>query len=146
MFYFREPDELLTWFIAFHSERPPTWWLRAVNRGRFTHAAAFAYSQPTRTWLFFDPNMYGTRIVLAPEPADKLIWQATRTATVLKINRRSGQKLRLRPVFCCTSAIRHLLNLPGGEGLSALSVDALWRDCLRHGAEIIANDPVAAPA
>ena len=59
-------------------------------------------------------------------------------AAVLKIKAFPRVKFKPRLIFSCVSVIRHMLGLPGSFG--ALSVDALWRDCLANGAEIVTHE------
>lgn len=146
MFYLAEPDEISEWFLVFHTKRSPTWWLRLVNPGRFTHVTAFAYAKGTQTWIFIDPTMFSTRVFVAPDgsQAERLLAQVSVDAAIIKMRVLPGERFRLRLLFSCVSAARHLLNLPGGYG--ALSVDRLWRDCLAHGAEIVTHEHPAAAA
>jgi hypothetical protein len=146
MIYFREPDEIKTWLVVFH-ERAATWWVNWLVPGRFKHVSAFGYSVKARTWVFFDPQITYSRIVILPDGSDaeRRMAEYTADAAVLKIDHRPS-RVRFRPVLCCTSMISHMLGLPGG----ALLPDRLWSHCLRNGAEIvhgnIRRSPIAAAA
>lgn len=133
MIVFREPDEIRTWLVVFHT-RSASRWVRWFVPGRFKHVSAFGYSAKARTWVFFDPTLACTKIILLPDgpAAEQKLAEATDGCAVLKIESRPSTT-RFRPYLCCTSMISHLLGLPGG----ALLPDWLWSQCLRNGAAIV---------
>jgi hypothetical protein len=137
LIYMQEPEDIAEWFICFHSENRPRLWSRLIP-GRFKHVRAFAWSAGVRVWVFYDVWLFGgTRITLAPGGpiGDRMVGEYVRGARVLKLTRFPNRKpsLRMRLGFWCVTAVRHLVNLPGG----ALLPERLWRDCLRHGAQVI---------
>jgi hypothetical protein len=135
--YAQETEEITEWFISFHASCRSRFWARATP-GKFKHVRAFAWSSGVRAWVFYDVWLFGgTRITLAPGGpiGDKAVGEFVSGASVLKLSRLPDRKpsLRMRVGFWCVTAVRHLVNLPGG----ALLPDALWRDCLRNGAQVI---------
>lgn len=138
MIHFREPDEIKNWLVVFHM-RTRSRWVRWLVPGRFKHVSAFGYSAKARTWVFFDPTLALSRIVVLPDgnDAERMMAEATDGCAVLKIDARPSRN-RFRPYLCCTSMISHLLGLPGG----ALLPEWLWSQCLRNGATIVHEPPI----
>ena len=137
MIYVARPQLVEEWFVVFHERCASPFWQRAVP-GRFKHVRAFAWVEGVRAWVFYDVWLTGgSRITLSPggEMGDMMMGQFIEGASVLKMTARPDARPSLSTLvgFWCVPAVRRLLNLPGG----ALMPDALWRDCLAHGAEIV---------
>jgi hypothetical protein len=124
--------EPTSWCVVFNTEGASGWasWVP----GRFKHVRAYAFIPKTRTWLFYDVNFGGTEIMAIPDgpEARAAIWSfigpegKSHIVSVPRLPRRR----RLVPWSnWCTSALRHLLNLPG----SALRPDTFYRECLDNG-------------
>ena len=140
MIYLARPEDVSTWFVSFHRTCDSPFWRRIIP-GRWKHVRAFAWAEGPRVWVFYDVMLIGgTRITIAPggEGGDALVGQYIAEASVLKLRRGPEIKPPLTTLlgFWCVPAIRRLLNLPEG----ALLPEALWRDCLSHGAEIIVHE------
>ena len=137
MIHVLEAQEITEWFLAFYPTCRSRFWER-VTPGRFKHVRAFAWSEGVRVWVFYDVWLFGgTRITLAPAGpiGDEAVGKYVSGAHVLKLTKFPDRKpgLSARLGFWCVTAMRHLVNLPGG----ALLPDTLWRDCLRNGAQVI---------
>lgn len=136
MIVVREPDEIRRWFIVFWPGSVPglNRWTRAVP-GRFKHVSAFGYSDPCKTWVWYDVGLTGTEVRVLPgtKQSELLLGEWTLGCEVLVIaaGRRPNAVARLG--MFCTSAVRHLCAVPGG----ALLPDGFRKDCLRHGAEVV---------
>lgn len=124
--------EPAVWNIVFNREAE-SGWARWVP-GRYKHVRAYAFIPVTRTWLFYDVNFCGTAISAIPDGPDAMaaIYSFIGPEGVSDIVSVPMLPARRR-IFpwsnWCTSALRHLLNLPG----SALRPDGFYRDCLDHG-------------
>lgn len=124
--------EPTSWCVVFNLDGESGWskWVP----GRFKHVRAYAFLHQTRTWLFYDVNFAGTEIRAIPDGPDSraAIWEfigppgRSYVVSVTKLPRR-------RRIFpwsnWCTSALRHLLNVPG----HAISPDGFYRDCIKRG-------------
>jgi hypothetical protein len=126
------PEEIEVFFVVFHT-RVRTWWVRAIP-GRFKHVSVFAYAPNCSIWLFYEVSINGTRLILLPNGQhEETLSAITAESSVLKFKRLPTPNPVIRPGFWCVTAISHLLGLPSG----ALRPDALWRQLLREGAEIV---------
>jgi hypothetical protein len=121
------------WLVVFDREAS-SWWASFVAFGYYKHVRAIGYVHDADAWLFYDVQFAGTILQIARgDGARKLMTQWAAGADVLAIDAGCafGQKFGFgcfRPLIC-TTAVAHLLGLPG-----ALLPDALYRQCLRHGA------------
>lgn len=135
-----EPD---TWILAFH-RTSPHWWVRWLACGRYKHVSAFAWLAPLRQWIVYEIGVAGTRIVILPDSqaATDRLNLFTADADLVAMPKRPT-RVSLMP-FSCVSAVKHLIGLRCG----ALRVNALYRECLAHGGELIhgAAPTVAEPA
>lgn len=121
-----------SWCVVFNVEGDSRW-ARWVP-GRFKHVRAFAFIPKTRVWLFYDVSFSGTDLFAIPDGPDAraAIWSfigPPGCSYVVSVPRLPQRTRRFPWSNWCTSALRHLLNLPGG----ALRPDAFYRDCLEHG-------------
>jgi hypothetical protein len=126
------PFEPTSWCVVFNREAT-SGWSRFVP-GRFKHVRAYAFLPATRTWLFYDVSFAGTEIMAIPDGADAraAIWSfigPPGRSYVVSVTRLARRRRLFPWSNWCTSALRHLLNLPG----SALRPDAFHRECLAHG-------------
>ena len=118
------------WLIVF-DRRAATWWADLVALGRRKHVRAFRHVFED-VWLFYDVQFRGTVIhVVRYEQARQLVAEWTADADVLSIAAQPSGHWFPRPLLC-TVAVARLLGLP-----CALRPDALYRECLRHGATIV---------
>jgi hypothetical protein len=104
--------------------------------GTYKHVSAFGHIAEVDHWLFLDWRFSTVDVIVARgQAATQLLDYYTRDADLLgmaprKVNR--GVRLGL----WCVPAIKHLVGIEGG----ALRPDALWRDCIRQGAEILSHE------
>lgn len=104
--------------------------------GRYKHVLAFGYVEEFDAWLFFDLRFRHLDIQIARgEGARQLMAAYIDDATLVGIPARAtGGTLALG--FWCVPAIAKLIGLNSG----ALRPDALFRDCLAQGGEIVADE------
>lgn len=117
------------WTLVFNRTAARRWasWLAL---GRYKHVRAYAYVPFLHVWVFFDPHLSGTDIIVAAdgEPAHALIGAWIADADLIRMQARKGRGLL--PTFgFCTSTIKRLIGLR----CVALRPDAFYRDCLRSG-------------
>lgn len=127
------------WSVVFNREAA-SGWARLVP-GRFKHVRAYAFIPATRIWLFYDVHFGGVQLFAVPDGPDAMaaIFSFIGPPGVSEIVsvRCLPRRRRLFPWSnWCTSALRHLLNLPG----SALRPSSFYRDCLRNGTPFEADD------
>ena len=106
--------------------------MSAIALGRYKHVRAFAYVPYLHAWVFYDPHIYGTDIILAapgsPMRAQLEHW-AGPSKSDLMLMPVGARRLQPPVLGWCVPAIKRLIGLRS----SALRPDALWRDCLRNG-------------
>jgi len=126
------------WLVVF-DRRAATWWADLVAFGRRKHVRCFRWVKECDCALFFDCQFSGTFIhVLCEDEAIQLMGEWMADADVLQIEvapSHSGprrQRLLAPSPLLCTTSVARLLGLP-----CALRPDALYRQCLRHGATIV---------
>ncbi len=128
--------EPLSWLLVFVSATTMPWLDRLII-GRFKHVMAFGWVEETQTWLCYDIQIGRTRILSLPDEvgsdliAVKLGGDAGSGA--LRVAAREVPPSVLRIGFWCVPAMKRLVGLKSG----ALRPDALWRDCIASGAEVI---------
>lgn len=120
------------WSVVFNLEAA-SGWARLVP-GRFKHVRAYAFIPKTRLWLFYDVNFAGTELMAIPDGPDAraaiFSFIGPPGKSVIIGMKRLPRRRRLFPWSnWCTSALRHLLNVPG----SALRPTGFYRDCRAHG-------------
>lgn len=126
--------EPIRWTLCF--DTTATHWLARAIPGRFKHVRAFGFVPVQDLWIFYDTTLAGTTLRAAranSAAADRLLSAWTANSDLLSI-KPLGPRRRFPPGFWCVTAVKHLIGL----NTSALRPDALWRDCIRHGA--IPND------
>lgn len=127
-----EPDD---WFVVFH-EDSPRWWIRLLACGRFKHVSAFGAVKHAGMWVFYDFNTDRSRVYVVPDDlADDAIAHFTAGAVIVRLAKPLGGEtnINLRSGWWCVPAVAHILGLRS----CALRPDALFRDVLAHGGEVI---------
>lgn len=132
----RTPDRISSWWVIFHpkSETP---WVNRVVPGRFKHVTVVGYSPVADMIVFFDTAFGRAAIAVLPR-SESALAELDRWAggcSILKmatVDRPLVKRPPLAPLWC-VPMVRALVGVPGG----ALRPDKFWRDCLRHGAEIL---------
>lgn len=127
------------WQLCFSRKSVTAAWLPI---GTYKHVRAFGCVAEISTWIFFDPAFSRTTIRVARgDAARTLIGEFAHQADVLRIKARD--RAGAPPIFgWCAPAVAHLLGLPSG----ALRPDTLFRDCLRQGGELLADNGRTIPA
>jgi hypothetical protein len=120
------------WVLCFQKTTDSRW-IRWLACGRYKHVSAFGYIAEVDHWVFLDWRITTIDVIVARGTgADQMIAYYTRNADLLGMApRKRGRGLRLG--LWCVPAVKHLLGIRG----SALRPTALWKDCLRQGAEIL---------
>lgn len=121
-----------SWCVVFNLEAA-TGWARFVP-GRFKHVRAYAFIPKTRTWLFYDVSFGGTELMAIPDGPDAraAIWSyigPPGRSVIVSVPCLPQRRRRFPWSNWCTSALRHLLNLPG----SSVRPSGFYRDCLAAG-------------
>lgn len=107
-------------------------WLSRWIPGRFKHVRAFGFVPVQDIWIFYDVTLKGTVLRAArfnTAAAGRLLSAWSANSQLVSIEP-VAQSRRFPCGFWCVTAIKHLIGLRSG----ALRPDALWRDCLEHGA------------
>jgi hypothetical protein len=133
--------EPMHWAVCF-TRKSATRWANWLPIGRYKHVRAFGCVPEINTWIFFDPSWRRTTIRVARgDAANELIREFLYLADVIQMP--VCERRRAPPIFgWCVPAVAHLLGLPSG----ALRADRLFRDCLRHGGELLADGCTVATA
>jgi hypothetical protein len=127
------------WHVCFcrRAARP---WLERLPVGRYKHVRAFGAVASINTWIFFDPALDRVAIKVARGDAARALMAEWLTdADVIRMPHVSRETLRLRFGGWCVPQVKAVVGITGG----ALRPDALWRDCLRQGGEIVTADASA---
>jgi len=123
------------WILAFHRTTESRL-VRLLAWGRYKHITAIAYIGEVDHWVFLDWRFATIDVIVARGvEADRLMNHFTEHADVLGIEPREVRS-GFRVGWWCVPLIKHLVGIRGG----ALRPDALWRDCIRQGAEIISHE------
>jgi hypothetical protein len=149
------PGLALIRLVATAASGQPARWVLAFQRstesrlvnwlafGRYKHVTAFGYVEAVDHWLFFDWRARALDLIVARgEHATQLMAHYTRDADLLGMDARPGAGTGFQAGLWCVPAIRHLVGIRG----SALRPDALWRDCIAQGAEILSHEQDARPS
>lgn len=126
--------EPLSWLLVFHRRCT----IPIVNRlviGEFKHVSAVGWVDAAQCWLFYDPTFTRTQILTIPDHLGAAAYCSVAVGNAvlrMPVQERRGTA---RLGFWCVPAIKHLIGLRSG----ALRPDALWRDCLANGAEIVSQ-------
>ncbi|MBX5001878.1 hypothetical protein HJB72_28560 [Rhizobium lentis] len=133
-----EDCEPTDWYVVFDPSSTRRW-IRWLAWGRFKHVACFGFIPRAQTWAFFDLHLDRSRIfVVGDHEADKLIGHYSTGKTVVRMAKPLGRELDIN--LCvggwCVPAVAHIIGLR----TSALRPDALFRQCIANGGEIIRPD------
>lgn len=127
------------WIIVF-DRKAATWWINWLPLGKYKHVRAFGYVPEAKAFIFYDVAFDRTMIAIAcDQAATALIREWLTDADAISMPARAAGLPAPRIGFWCVQAIKHLIGLRSG----ALRPSALWRDCLRQGGEIVANENVS---
>ena len=131
------------WLIAFDREAA-SWWTNFIAFGHYKHVRAFGYVDEADAYVFYDVQFTGTVIQVARGAgARALMGEWAANADLLRYDsgfiRPSGGFIQslarfIRPLIC-TTAIAHLLGLPGA--LRNWRPDGFYRACIESGAKVI---------
>ena len=125
------------WLVAFNPYSDSRI-VRTISFGRFKHVGAMAHVPGMRAWVTYDVGFRGTRITVIPDDknAPAILDPWIGGCTLVRM-RRDFERRRMPPLFgWCVPAVAALLGLPFG----ALRPDALFRQCLANGGEIICGN------
>lgn len=123
------------WILAFARRSTSRW----VNRvpGKYKHVMAMGYVAEMDSWVFFDWRLGHADIYAARgDGAKQLMAHYADGADLLGMPARRDRSAAIRCGLWCVPSVKHLVGIRGG----ALRADALWRDCLRQGAEILSDE------
>ena len=123
------------WFLVFQ-DKARTRWLHWIAAGRFKHVTAYGWVPDQRMWVFYDVSLGNTRIAILPAgtiAAEEEIERLTAGGVTLAMKPRGKVTRWMRIGFWCVPAIAHLV----GVGGWSMRPDALFRECLSAGAEIV---------
>lgn len=125
------------WFLVFQ-DKAQSRWVNWLSLGRFKHVTAFGWVPDQKMWVFYDVSLGNTRIAVLPGDtvaAEQEIERLTAYGVTLAMKPRGKVSRWFRLGFWCVPAMAHLVGVPG----CALRPDALFRHCLRYGAEVVTN-------
>lgn len=133
---FQVAIEPTMWFLVFQ-EKARTRWVNWLAFGRFKHVSAYGWVPDQRMWVFYDVSLGRTRIAVLPvcDAAEEEIRRLARYGVTLAMKPRGECRRWFRVGFWCVPAMAHLVGVPS----CAVRPDALFRQCLRHGAEILTD-------
>jgi hypothetical protein len=138
------------WLVVFDREAS-SWWASLVAFGYYKHVRAIGHVYDLDAWLFYDVQFGGTILQIARgDGARRLMAEWAAGADVLAypticltIDGHSKPKKLFwcpltffRPLLC-TTAVAHLLGLPGAL---LLRPDALYRACIKNGATRVGHE------
>jgi hypothetical protein len=133
-----EDCEPKDWYVVF-DPAPTRRWINWLAWGRFKHVACFGFIARAQTWAFFDFHLDRSRIfVVGDHEADKLIGHYSIGKTVVRMAKPLGRELDVNLALggWCVPAVAHIVGLR----TCTLRPDALFRQCLANGGEIIRPD------
>jgi hypothetical protein len=119
------------WFLIF--EDTPRRILRRLIPGPWKHVRAVGWVPDQRLWLFYDVGLTRTSVAVAPDCPGAREAALPDGVTILAMQAGERPPLWPRIGFWCVPAVAHLVGLRS----CALSPMGLYRDCLRHGAEVV---------
>lgn len=125
------------WFVVFY-DRSEARFVNWLAMGRFKHVAVFGKVERSGAWVFYDFWLNRARIfVVGDWEADEAIANFIAGATVVRFPRLLADvtDVNLRPGLWCVPAVAHILGIHS----SALRPDALFRQCLAKGGEIVST-------
>lgn len=130
-----EPADWYVVFDPFTRRR----WLHWLALGKYKHVSCFGFIERAQSWVFFDFHLDRSRIlVVGDHEADILIGEYSHRKTVVRMAKPLGQELKINMAVgaWCVPAVAHIIGLP----TCALRPDALFRQCLANGGEIMGRE------
>jgi len=119
------------WTVVFN-KRAATRWAAFLALGTYKHVRAYAYVPYLHVWVFFDPKLSGTDIIVAADGESANAMIASWIADADLIRMRVAPARQGFPLFgFCVPAIKRLLGLR----CVSLRPDAFYRFCLRNGGQ-----------
>lgn len=134
-----DPPDLLSpkwavpseWYVCFYRWSPYRW-IRRLALGRRKHVSAFGFVEAAQCWVFVEVTLGDTQISVVPDHLSQgLMARFMFGADVVKM--KPLDRATVKPGYWCVPVVAHILGLPG----CALRPDALFRQCLRHGGELV---------
>lgn len=129
-----EPKE---WFVVFH-EQSSKWWVNLLAWGRFKHVSVFGKVERSGSWVFYDLHSDRAHVmVIGDWEADIALAYYSECGPVIRFSRLLSDVagFSFRPGFWCVPAVAHIIGLR----TCALRPDALYRQCLAKGGELIGS-------
>lgn len=126
--------EPMSWLLVFH-RRCTTPVLNRLVIGEFKHVSAAGWIEAAESWVFYDPSLNRTQILVMPDRTGTVAYSSIAVGNAVLRMPVLARRGSARLGFWCVPAIKHLVGLRSG----ALRPDALWRDCLANGAEIVSQ-------
>lgn len=130
-----EPAE---WFVVFH-DSTSKWWVDWLAWGRFKHVSVFGKVPRSGSWVFYDFHTDRAHVMVVGDwEADIAIGYYSMCGTVVRFPRLLSDHggVNFRPGLWCVPAVAHIIGLR----TCALRPDALYRQCLAKGGEIIGSE------
>ena len=124
---------MIEWYVGFYAPAFRNHRGVIYPFGWFGHAELWGYTAD-ETWLFFDPQGTGTRIIVThhhDDVMDHLTARHTLCDTILRLQPRDHSLFPIFPPMTCATIIGHIL------GVRAFSPFGLKRRLLALGAEVI---------
>ncbi|MBW8285092.1 MAG: hypothetical protein K0M55_15990 [Rhizobium sp.] len=126
------------WFVVFHENRG-RWWVDWLACGRFKHVSVFGKVERSGAWVFYDFHLDRAHIMVVGDwEADIAIGHYADMGTVVRFPRLLSNvgAFAFRPGWWCVPAVAHIIGLR----TCALRPDALFRQCLANGGEIVGRE------
>ena len=133
-----EDCEPTDWYVVFDPWSPQRW-IRWLAWGRYKHVACFGFISRAQTWVFYDFHLDRSRIfVVGDHEADILIGHYSTGKTVVRMAKPLGREFEVNLALggWCVPAVAHIVGLR----TCALRPDALFRQCLANGGEIMGRE------
>lgn len=124
---------MIEWYVGFYAPAFRNHRGVIYPFGWFGHVELWGYTAD-ETWLFFDPQGTGTRIIVThhhDDVMDHLTARHTLCDTILRLQPRDHSLFPIFPPMTCATIIGHIL------GVRAFSPSGLKRRLLALGAEVI---------
>lgn len=132
------------WLVCFWRETSVPWFDRWFP-GRYRHVSAFGYCDVPKAWVFVEPAIGGTRVMVELDGprAQALIEQWMAGSDVLVVDKGPDRPpLWTMLLGWCVPAVARII----GRGHGALRPDALWRHLLPYAVEVFAHEDERAQA
>lgn len=129
------------WFVVFHPETTK-WWIRWLAMGRFKHVSCFGFVERAQTWVFYDFHVDRARIyAVGDHESNAVLGYYSKDTVIVRMARPFLAEVKTNfPIGgWCVPAVAHIVGLR----TCALRPDALFRQCLANGGEIIGEKGAA---